>query len=194
MLRPGTFLARLAALAILALVLIGAYQLVAQPLLASYWGNRDKIASTAELLQRYRALAAERPALAVRLSAIEGLNEAGSGFLSGPSDALAAAQLQDLTDNAIRRAGGEIRSTQILPAAGIEDGSLIRRAGLKLRFSASTDSLATTLFDLETIEPRLFIEQLLITTRQANPLRANGDDSLDLDVRLDIVGYFRRPN
>lgn len=192
MFRPGSFIARAVALVILALVLVTGYQLIAGPLLESYWAKRDAIAHSTELLQRYRALAAEKPGLAERLAAVETKGDAGPGYLRGPSDALAAAELQNLAGDIIQRAGGDIRSTQILPATPVEEGPLLRRTGLKLRFGATIDSLATTLFELETIEPHLFIEQLLVSSQQARAT-PTADTATMLDVRLEIVGYLHEP-
>ncbi len=192
MLRPGSLIARLAALAILAVLVLACYQFVVQPLMRAHVETQEKIVQSNELLQRYKALAAEQPALTERLAALEEDDQSLSGYLEGPSDALAAAQLQDLAADAIAAADGEIRSTQILPVTDVEDGPSVRKTGLKLRFSSTIDGLASTLYDLETIEPHLFVDQLVVVSERGRrgDLTAGGNQRLD--VRLDLFGYVRK--
>ncbi|MGI9451754.1 MAG: type II secretion system protein GspM, partial [Geminicoccaceae bacterium] len=149
-----------------------------------------EIAQSNELLQRYQALASERSVLSERLAAFKEDDQVLSGYLEGPSDALAAAQLQDLAADAIAAAGGEILSTQILQAADVEDGPpSIRKTGLKLRFAATIDGLASALYDLETIEPRLFVDQLLVVSTDGRRRSDRDNSNSNLDVRLDLFGY-----
>ncbi len=190
MLRPGSLIAKATALAILAIILLAAYRFAVQPLMQAYLGTNDEIVRANELLQRYKALAAEQSALSKRLAAVREDEQVLSGYLQGPSDALAAAQLQDLAADAIAAAGGEILSAQILQATEIENGpSSIRRTGLKLRFAATIDGLASTLYDLETIEPRLFIDQLLVVSTNGRRRSDQANSGSNLDVRLDLFGY-----
>lgn len=193
MLRPGSIVARAVALAILMIVLLAGYQFAVQPLTQAYVDTKEKIARSNELLQRYKALASERPALSERLATFNEDDEVLSGYLEGPSDALAAAQLQDLAAEAIEAAGGEIKSTQILQATDVEDGpSSVRRTGLKLRFAATIDGLASALYDLETIEPHLFVDQLVVVSAKGRRRNDQAESSSDLDVRLDLFGYIRQ--
>lgn len=194
MLRPGSIIARTVALALLAIVLLAGYQLVLQPLILAYAGANEQIARSNELLQRYRILASEKVALSERLTALKADDEIFSGYLEGPSDALAAAQLQDLAAQAIETAGGEVTSTQILEAAAVEDGPpSVRRIGLKLRFNAGIDGLASTLHDLETTEPRLLVDQLVVVSNRGRRSDRLAGGS-NLDVRLDLFGYVRQPD
>jgi len=190
MLRPGSLVAKVVALAILAIVLLAAYRFAVQPLIQAYLGTNEEITRANELLQRYKVLAAEQPALSERLAALKDDDQVLSGYLEGPSDALAAAQLQDLAADAIAAAGGEILSAQILQATDIEDGPpSIRRTGLKLRLAATIDGLASILYDLETIEPRLFVDQLLVVSTNARRRSDRANSGSNLDVRLDLFGY-----
>ncbi len=192
MLQPGSWFARLAAVGILGGLLFVGYHLVVQPLIRTYQDNREKIVRSHDILQRYRALAAEQPALAERFASLEEEAQSRTGYLDGPSDALAAAQLQDIAAEVIEAAGGEIRSTQILPATEVEAGPPIRRTGLNLRFAVTIDSLATALFDLETAKPRLFVDQLVVISERARRAASDADSGPKLDVRMDLFGYVRQ--
>ena len=190
MLRPGSAPAKIVALAVLAILLLVVNQMIIQPLIGLYRDNQDHISRTSKLQQRYRALAAERPVLTRRLAAFADENDLHAAYLEGPSDALAAAELQDLAATAIGDASGEITSTQILPSVKVEDGPRLRQTGLKLRFSADIDGLAEALYDLETNEPYLFVDELLVVAGRGLPGKEEKTEP-KLDIRLEIFGYVR---
>lgn len=194
MLQPGSFVSRMAAVAILAILLLAGYQLIVQPLIRIYGENKDRIVKSHELLQRYQALADERPALSERVADLDDddSDEQLSGYLEGPSDALAAAQLQDLAAQMIEGADGDIRSAQILAAVEVDAAPALRRAGVKVRFAATIEGLASALYDLETAEPRLFIDQLIIASEKARRVGTKDSDDVKLDIRLDLFGYVRQ--
>ncbi|MGH1481823.1 MAG: type II secretion system protein GspM [Geminicoccales bacterium] len=191
MLRPGSLIAKMAAVAILVILLLASYQLIIQPLIGLYQTNRDKITRSYELLQRYQALADERPVLIERLASLDDDQEAFAGYLEGPSDALAAAQLQNLATDIIEATKGDIKSSQTLPVVVIEADPTVRRPGVKLRFETSIDGLAAALYDLETVEPHLFIDQMIVTSGRARRAHPETDEDTKLDVRLDLFGYVR---
>ena len=59
MLQPGSLLSRTLALVLLGVALLGAYRLIAAPLLTAYQDGETSIEQAKELLQRYEALARE---------------------------------------------------------------------------------------------------------------------------------------
>ncbi len=192
MLERGSWAAKVAALGILGIVLLAAAQFIVQPLLQTYRGNQEKIAHSTDLLQRYRALAEEQPRLAERLSALEETDASSAAYLEGTSDALAAADLQDLASEAIEITGGEVKSTQSLPAVDVEDGPLLRKIAVNLRFSTDIDGLAEALYELEAGEPVLFIDLLQISAEGSRQAKQDAQSVQKLDVRLDVFGYIRR--
>jgi general secretion pathway protein M len=105
------------------------------------------------LLQGYGALAEQRPLLAERLAEQQERAPSAAGYLTGPSDALAAAQLQDRVKTAVEAAGGELRSTRILPATPLEGDPGFRRTTLRVQFVVTIEGLETTLYELETGQP-----------------------------------------
>ncbi len=193
MLEPGSFAAKIAALGILGIVLLAGNQLIIQPLLQTYQNNREKIRHSTDLLQRYRSLVEEQPRLAERLSALETADANSAAYLEGTSDALAAADLQDLASEAIEITGGEVRSTQSLPAVDIEDGPSLRKIAVKLRFSTDIDGLAEALYELEAGEPVLFLDLLQVSAEGSRQTKLEANSVQKLDVRLDVFGYIRRP-
>jgi hypothetical protein len=88
--------------------------------------------------------------------------------------------------------GGERRSAQSLSAEPVEAVVGVRRAGLKFRFSADIESLATILYEIETGLPYLFIEVLSIREpRRQRRRRDEPEQAPELDVMLDLYGYMR---
>jgi len=192
MLRPGSTSARLVAVAVLVIILLVGYQWIIGPIFGTYRDNQATISRSNEMLLRHRAVAAEQPELDEQLAALEHDDQSMAGYFEASGDAVAAAHLQDLTTEVIDAAGGEVTSTQSLPAIAIEGGPAIRRAGLKIRFNATIDSLADTLQDLETAEPYVFIETLTMATRRAERTGIKSENNPELDIRLDLVGYVRQ--
>lgn len=191
MLRPGSLLSRSLAVALLLAALLGAYQLIFMPVLAAWQQTESTIGQAQALLQRYRALAEQRAQLAERVSAQEEAAETVSGYLTGPSDALAAAALQDRVKSVIERAEGELRSTQILPAQAVEIGVPARRTALRIQFGISVEGLQEVLYELETGEPYLFIDDLNIRERRVRRRRNAPETDPVLDVSVEISGYVR---
>jgi general secretion pathway protein M len=192
MLRPGSLIGRVLALALLAAVPVLAYAFVIGPVIAAYRDAGDAIAQAQELLHRYRERAEQRPQLA-QLLAVEVERAGGiTGYLEAVADALAAAVLQDRAKSVVEDGGGELRSAQSLSVEPVEAVVGVRRAGLKVRFSADIESLATILYEIETGLPYLFIEVLSIREpRRQRRRRDEPEQAPELDVMLDLYGYMR---
>ena len=191
MLRPGSLLARVLALALLAAAAAGAYLLVVVPVLEAYRANAEAIEQAEITLQRQRALAAQRPLLVARIAEQKEQAEAMSGYLQGPSDALAAAQLQDLLRAAVEAAGGELRSTRILPAEAVEESPGIRRAALQVQMVVTIAGLAEVLYGIEAGQPYLLVDELLVRNQRERRQRGEAMPETTLDVNLRLSGFVR---
>jgi general secretion pathway protein M len=192
MLRPGSLPSRLLALALLAAVPALAYVFVIEPVVAAYRGAGQAIVQAQGLLQSYRERAEQRPQLAQMLAAAAAHAGAVTGYLEAIDDALAAAELQDRVKGVVEGAGGELRSAQSLNVEPVEAVPGVRRAGLKVRFTADVESLATILYDLETGAPYLFVDGLSIREpRRQRRQRDEPEPAPQLDVVVDLYGYMR---
>jgi general secretion pathway protein M len=191
MLQPGSLLSRTLALVLLALALLGGFRLVVAPLVAAFQDNASRIEQAEALLQRYLALAEQRQAMSERLATQQELAASAAGYLQGPSDALAAAQLQDRVKSVIEGAGGELRSTQILPAVVIDGDAGIRRAALRVQFAVTIEGLAETLYELESGLPYLLIDQLSVREQRTRRRRSDEPETeASLDISLELSGYL----
>jgi general secretion pathway protein M len=192
MLRPGSPLSRLLALALLAAVPVLGYGLVIEPVIAAYRSAGEAVARAQELLQSYRERAEQRPQLAQLLAAATEQADTVTGYLEAVDGALAAAELQDRVKGVVESAGGALRSAQSLNVEPVEAAAGVRRAGLRVRFATDIESLAAILYDLETGEPYLFVEGLSI--REPRQQRRRSDEpeqAPQLDVVVDLYAYMR---
>ena len=191
MLQPGSLLSRALALALLGAVLLGAYVLVIAPVVELYRETDDAIETAEILLQRHRTLAAQRSDLSARLDAETEQAAAIAGYLEGPSDPLALAQLQDRVKGVVEAAGGELRSTQILPAQAVDASPGTRRATLRVQMVVAIDGLAVILYELESGQPYVLIDELAVRSQRERRRGGGLDASPLLDVSLELSGFVR---
>jgi general secretion pathway protein M len=191
MLQPRSLLSRALALTLLGSVLVGAYVLVIAPVIELYRTTDDAIESAETLLQRHRALAAQQSELSARLDEEKEQAAAIAGYLEGPSDALAAAQLQDRVKGVVEAAGGELRSTQILPAEAVDGGPGTRRATLRVQMVVAIDGLAEILYDLESGQPYVLIDEVAVRGQRTRRLGGDSEAAPLLDISLQLSGFVR---
>jgi general secretion pathway protein M len=191
MLQPGSSLSRSLAIVLLGAAFLGGYRLILAAATA-YQNAEQKIEQSRALLQRYQALAEQRQTLAERLAEQQRRATSATGYLEGTSDALAAARLQDRVKSVVEAAGGELRSTQILPAEPADVDPSIRRAGLRVQFVVAIKGLEETLYSLETGQPYLLIDNLTIREQRARGRKRNEPSTEPmLDVSVELFGYLR---
>jgi general secretion pathway protein M len=191
MLQPGSVLSRTLALALLGIALLGAYRFILAPLLTAYRDGEVRIEQAKDLLQRYEALAQQRSLLTDRLAEQQERAASAAGYLQGPSDALAAAQLQDRVKSVVEGAGGELRSTQILPAEQLDADLGFRRTTVRIHFVGTIEGLEETLFELETGQPYLIIDEVTVRQERVRRRRSEPEAQPMLDVSLELFGYVR---
>ena len=189
MARRGSLLSRMLALGLLGGVLLAGYALVVAPVMAAYREVGKDIEEQQLLLQRYRSLASQRPKLSAQLADLEQQAATAGGYLKGPSDALAAAELQDRARAIIEGAGGSLRSTQILPASAVDSKVPVRRAILRIQLGIDIKGMQKVLYELETGQPYLFVDEL--TVRQQRMRRSKEPEEPVLDVSFEVFGYVR---
>jgi general secretion pathway protein M len=193
MLRPGSLLSRALALVLLVAAVAGGYLLVVVPVLAAYRQTGDAIEQAETLLQRQRALAAQQPLLLARIEEEKEQADSMAGYLQGPSDALAAAELQDRLKAVVEAAGGELRSTRILPAEAVDASPGTRRAGLQVQMVVAIGGLAEILYALEAGQPYLLIDELVVRNQRERGGRSEPAAEPMLDVNLQLSGFVRAP-
>ena len=183
------FVRRFIAVALLVAAIALPWRLIVQPLLQSYDERAEALTAQRNLLARYRNLADSRAQLRARLQVIQTEPTSQAGYLTGESETLIAAELQNLVRTTIERNGGRLESTQIL--APVSEGAF-RRLTLRVRMSADTDGLFRILYDLESMLPYLFLDSLDIASRERRTRRSvSSPEGSALSVSYDIYGYMR---
>ncbi len=182
---------RALALALLAAAVGGAYGGVVDPLITRYRTYDATIAERAELVNRYRRLAAARPALAKRLAELGTLERASTGFLKGGNEALIGAELQNRLKGVVESSGGKLTSVQVLPG---KDENGFRRITIRARLTATVEALRKVLHAVETAPPVLWVDNVDVrarkTRRRRRAKQVQADDRT-LEVRFDLSGYVR---
>jgi general secretion pathway protein M len=180
---------RIIALALLAAAIALPYRLIVAPLQEGYRELTEEAASRRDVLDRYRRLADSREELRQRLETLRDNPAAQTGFLTGESETLVAAELQNLVRSVVERTGGRLESTQVLPS--VTEGPF-RRVTLRVRMSATIDGLTRVLYDLESMLPYLFVDSLDVVSRERRGGRQTpqaGESTLS--VSYDVFGYMR---
>jgi general secretion pathway protein M len=187
------WMSRLAAVLLLIATIGAAYSLLAEPLLIGYRETNRAIEAGREQLRHFQRLAATRPALAKQLEKMTAEEGAETYYLSGGTDALAAASLQDRVSSLVDGNGASLRSLQ--PLLGIDEQGF-RRITVHVEITATIGPLFETLYALETGMPVLFVENLDIQSRLARRrasqpgMQVAADDEPLLTVGFDLSGYM----
>jgi general secretion pathway protein M len=175
----------LAALILLGMIAVGYLGLVAPVLDQLDEADRLQV-EYRQALEQGRAMGGRLTGLRAQLAGLKQDETAESGFLQGANESLAAAQLQNRIKAFVEASGGELRSTQVLPA---HDEGKFRRIVVRGQMAASTVALQRIIYDIEAASPFLFLDNLDIRARSM-PQDGTPDDIM-LDVRFDLYGDVR---
>lgn len=184
------FTRRLLAVALLVFAVALPYWLGVRPLLDRFAENRAEIEQQRDLLSRYRAVAMSVEGLRETLDQLKA-SEAGADFyLTGDSEALVAAQLQNRLKTIIGNSGGRLTSTQVMQP-GEEAG--FRQVTIRVRMNCGIEGLRQIMYALETELPFLFVDNVDVSSRQERSRQTNTEAEPELTVSFDVFGYLR-PN
>lgn len=181
---------RALAVAILFALVGGIWLGLGQPVVDRFVAYRARVAEAEDRLPRLRRLAASAPVLEQQLARMRRDPSARTRELSGASDALAAADLQNRVSRIASNQGAVLRSTQILPPTESEG---FRRIAIRVAMETNTPSLQKIFYQLETSSTLLFLDSVEIRSRsggrvQRTPAR-NNKASDRLSVRFELFGY-----
>ena len=187
---PVRMAGRLAAIALLLGGLAILYAAVVHPLIVKFRSNEEAIAETAQMLARFQNAATMQADIATQLNELRRRATEQGYTLSGSTDALAAAELQDRIKMVVRESGGVVRSVQTLPP---EDEESFRRIAVRLQMTTTTESFFNVVYSLETLFPVLFIDNVDVQSRPTNAVAGKAATEPTLIVTLDLYGY-REPD
>ncbi len=180
---------RLVAVGMLLVVGVLFYVLAVGPLIALARGYNETIDELQFRLQRYKKVAAGKDVLLERMKAIRRQQESSGRLSTRKTPALASADLQKFVKQAIDKAGGQLTSTQVIPAR--EEGQFLRIA-LKVRMSGDMEVLRGVLYAIETARPTLIIDNLNIRPIRGRRNRKTRkiEPSDQMNINFEVEGYM----
>jgi len=160
------------------------------PLVTAGIQNYDEKNDLLFRLQRQKTIAARESGVAENLAEVKQQFEDQGYFTTSSTEALASAELQNMVKKAVSEAGGQLSSTQGLPGK-LEDGFF--RVAVRVRMTASMETLSSVLHNIENAVPVLIIEQLDATPIRGVRNRTTNkvDTSLQLNISFQVVTFMR---
>lgn len=185
---------RLGALALLLLLVIGAfYLLVDQILIARYRFYQERQEQNQGRLEQLQRMAASHEPVQGLITKIQQDRNVTTQYLPQPTPSLAAADLQQRVKMAVEAAGGTLRSTQSLPP--VEEGNTVK-VTVNATVTGDIESLRKILHSLESQTPLLFVDNLEVSAREIRQRLSNGrmsdDTRVQLSVQFEVSGYLRK--
>ena len=190
-LEGGRLKERVAAIALLLLVVGLVAVLLVRPIWSRYASNRDLIADLEQRVARFESIATRQAALEQQLASVRQSINLEELTLQADSATLAAADLQERVKAAVQAAGGSLTSTQILEP---EKVATFDRVSVNVRMTGTTPTVQKSLYALEAARPILMIEDLLVVTRRTTVRLGNRrtPEQQDwLDVRFKVSGFYQ---
>ncbi|MBK6982630.1 MAG: type II secretion system protein M [Betaproteobacteria bacterium] len=176
---------RKAALAFLA----GAVALLALVVALPIWfAHRHYDAALDDLdrrLSRYERLAAARPALERKLVAVRAM-DSRRYFLKTSAASLSSAEMQERVRQFVEAAGGRIVSVQV---GQPRDEGRFRQVSVTLQLNASTPVLRKILLALESSEPYVFVDSLMVRAQVPPGYKPPPGMEPEMFIQLDISAY-----
>jgi general secretion pathway protein M len=188
------WISRLAALLLLGVMLVAGYAFILAPVVAAYADTAQAISDARDQLAHYQRLAAMRLVLAKRMAEIEERQAPEAYYLSGRTDALAAAELQDHLNRVIAVNGGTVTSMQ--PLSGADERGF-RRVTVGIQATATANSLFHIFYALEAGTPLVFIGNISIQGPANLAVVEDADAGAPapeepvLNVEFELYGYLQ---
>ena len=153
----------------------------------------DKLSDIRGNLAGSAIVMAERFDLASRNNLPARTNQKSVFLLLGTTTGTAGAYLQKLVLKHVAQSRGVVSQVHVLPAITKND---LMAIPISLNLTTNTKGLRDIIFDLETNEPLLFIQDLVIrpvSNEQSFPDQATSKKGrLSLLVSMKIIGYMRK--
>lgn len=176
---------RVAALAILALVVMLAIVLASLPVWLFNHHYDVAIEEAVARLGRYSRIIGMREGLQKQAIEVRAL-EAQHHFLKSASPALAAAELQQQAQTIFDANGAKVLSVQILPH---KDEGAYRQVTVSVQLLAPLSAVKAMLYALETAHPYLFLDNFSIKASNMVVTRTESATEPELVVQFDLSGY-----
>ena len=155
----------------------------------------EEIAEQSRLVARYQEMLQAMPKLQAELEQVRNDQQLKAFYFSAETRALAGANVQAKIKEIISSSGGSLTSTQLLSR---DTGERSQKVGVRVQMRTDTAQLVEVLYQIETAQPLLFIEQVSVraqarrrVSRRSRRAKKAAVSSPLLTVRLDIFGFVQ---
>lgn len=159
--------------------------LVAVPLWLAHRHYDEALDDMDRRLTRYERLAAARPALERKLAAVRAI-DSRRYFLRASAASLASAEMQERVRQFVEAAGGRIISVQV---GQPRDEGRFRQVTVTLQLNANTQALRKILLTMESSEPYVFVDSLMVRAQVPPGYKAPPGFEPEMFIQLDVSGY-----
>ena len=170
-------------------ILIAATVIVAGAIVAPTWllhrHYDNAINELTDRLSRYQRIAATRPQVLQSIEAMRA-RDPRKFYLKAATAPLASAEMQELAKNMIEANGGKVITAQVQAS---RDEGRYRQVSVNLQFTANIQALRRILNGLETGQPTLFADNVVIRTQVPATFKPAPGGEMEMFVQLDVVGY-----
>lgn len=175
-----------ASLAILVLLLLAVYFVLIAPAVKSRSDFQGRFEELQFQYTRLNNSINRMEALRREISQLKKTQPDQGGFLENKPDALAAADLQNTIKNLVSNNDGNLISTQVIMN---KDEEIFPDIKLKVHMRGTIEALQKILFELVNNQPVLFMDNILIQSRNTSGRRVQRDAD-QLEIRFDVTGYI----
>ncbi len=179
---PTGRIGQVIAVLLVVLLLAAAWAVIAAPLLEWHAERAEAISRRATLAHRMAQIAADLPGLERDAAATAGSGPAPIAVLSGASDAVAGADLQQRLQDMAAKAGTALSSTEALPPQPL---GAYRAIGVRMTINAPWPNLVRLLQAIDTARPQMLVDDLQV--HGAYGFIREG--SAPLNASLSVIGF-----
>jgi len=187
MTRLSRILSRLAALALLALLLGATWHYVVEPVTAHVRQINESIALNRQLVDRLVRSIGSRAELTARIEALRDEMARSSHYLRAATEPLAAAKMRKQLQRALGRGNVDVKSFQALASS---EAIALTRVNARVVLQGEFDALIEAFYRLETEEPYLFIDDLRLKRAAARRARQGMIQPTKLSVVFLLSGFL----
>lgn len=172
------------AIAILSSVVIAALAATAGPVWMANASRQAALEDAHERLQRYQQISTRDRELLPQYQALLQKQRSAGNHLRSETSAVAGAELQRFVKTITARNQAQILSTQLLPVSE-EQGFL--RVALKVRLRGNLPAILQSLYDVETGDVFMFVDDLALRDNMIGRSRAQ---IRAMDAEFELVAYM----
>lgn len=192
-LRPEAGRGRFLAVALLLIVLVLLGWAVHDFFIAPHLEVAEQLAKLREEEARFRAVAAQAPAVQKQLAEVQAFEAGNPAFLEEKDFDAAAANLTQRLKQMVAAHARDPQSCQIVMNQYNRqpEQELFERASIKVRLRCSWEEFAPILYDIENSSPMLFLDEFQVWKQIGYRMPGSPQAGGFLDINFTLSGYLR---